>query len=475
MKSRPGFLSRRLNHLIVNRRETAAVNSVLKLLGLPGLVSLVAAALASPAPAAVFNPETFTLANGMQVVVVSNRRAPVIAHMVWYRVGAADEPAGKSGIAHFLEHLMFKGTKTIPPGEFSKIVARNGGQDNAFTSQDYTAYFQTVARDRLELVMRMEADRMRNLVLTDKEVLPERDVVLEERGSRTDNDPGSQLYESAQAALFMNHPYGNPVIGWKHEIEQLTTDDALKFYHRFYAPNNAILIVAGDVDAKELRPLAEKYYGAIKRGPDIVRKRVQEPVHHAERRVELRSPRVRQPSWSRTWLAPSYRTAKGNEAYALQVLAKIIGGGATTRLYRELVVVQGVASSVGAWYSPDQFDLGSFGVSVSPRPGKTLDEAEAALRLQIDKLLQGGITDDELSRAKNSMVSSAIYARDSLRAAPNILGRALATGRTVADVEEWPDRISAVTRAEVEKAARSILRSRRSVTSVLLPAKRKEG
>ncbi len=444
-------------------------------LGLLGPVALMAVVLASPVSAAVFNPETFTLANGMQVVVVTNRRAPVVAHMVWYRVGAADEPVGKSGIAHFLEHLMFKGTKTIPPGEFSKIVARNGGQDNAFTSQDYTAYFQIVARDRLDLVMRIEADRMRNLVLTDKEVLPERDVVLEERRTRTDNDPGAQLYESSQAALFMNHPYGNPVIGWKHEIEKLNTEDALAFYRRFYAPNNAILIVSGDVDAKELRPLAEKYYGVIKRGPDIVRKRVQEPAQHAGRRVELRSKQVRQPSWSRTWLAPSYRLAKGNEAYALQVLERILGGGATTRLYRELVVVQGVASSVDAWYSPDQFDLGSFGVSVSPRPGRTLDEAETALRLQIEKLLQGGITDDEVARAKKSMVSSAIYALDSLRAAPNVLGRALTTGRTVADVEAWPDRIAAVTRAEIEKAARSLFRSDRSVTSVLLPDGRKEG
>ena len=370
---------------------------------------------------------------------------------------------------------MFKGTKTIPPGEFSKIVASNGGRDNAFTSQDYTAYFQNVARDRLELVMKMEADRMRNLVLTDKEVLPERDVVLEERRSRTDNDPGSQLYESAQAALFINHPYRLPVIGWKHEIQGLTTEDALAFYRRFYAPNNAILIVAGDVDADELRPLAEKYYGVIPRGPDIVRERLQEPAHHAESKVELRSPRVRQPSWSRTYLAPSYRTAEGNEAYALQVLSQIIDGGATTRLYRELVVVQGVASSVGAWYSPDQYDLGQFGLSVSPRPGKTLDEAEAALRLQIDKLVQDGITDQELARAKKSMVSSAIYARDSLRAAPNILGRALTTGRTVADVEAWPERISAVTRAEVEKAARALFKSKRSVTSVLVPAGRKEG
>ena len=244
--------------------------------------------------AAVFNPKTFMLSNGMQVVVVTNQRAPIVAHMVWYKVGAADEPAGKSGIAHLFEHLMFKGTKSIPPGEFSKIVARNGGTDNAFTSQDYTAYFQKVARDKLELVMKLESDRMTNLTLTDKEVLPERDVVLEERRSRTDNNPGAQLYEASQAALYLNHPYGIPVIGWKHEIAALTTNDALSFYRKYYVPNNAILIVAGDVTVDELRPLAEKYYGKIKRGADIVRKRIAEPPHLAARRVEMENPRVGQ-------------------------------------------------------------------------------------------------------------------------------------------------------------------------------------
>ena len=223
-----------------------------------GIATILVTVFAKSPSAAVFNPESFVLKNGMQVVVISNRRAPVVSHMVWYKTGAADEPRGKSGIAHFFEHLMFKGTKSVPPGEFSKIIARHGGRDNAFTTQDYTAYFQIVARDKLDLVMRLEADRMRNLVLTDAEVLPERDVVLEERRSRTDNNPGSQLWEASRAALFLNHPYKIPVIGWKHEIERLTTKDALDFYRRYYVPNNAILIVAGDVNAKELKPLAEK-------------------------------------------------------------------------------------------------------------------------------------------------------------------------------------------------------------------------
>jgi zinc protease len=444
-----------------------------KILAVPAAAFLALAASVllplAPARAAVFSPESFMLPNGLQVVVVTNRRAPIVIHMMWYKVGAADEPRGKSGIAHFLEHLMFKGTKTVPPGEFSKIVARNGGQDNAFTTQDYTGYFQKVARDKLELVMKLEADRMRNLVLTDAVVLPERDVVLEERRSRTDNEPSSQLYEQSQAALFMNHPYRIPVIGWKHEIEKLTTADAMAFYKRYYAPNNAILIVAGDVSAAELKPLAEKYYGPLARGPDIARERTAEPMRYAATRLEMKSPRAGEPSWSRTYLAPSYRTQTGNEAYALEVLAEIMGGGATSRLYRKLVVEQGIAASAGIWYGPNDYDASTFHVSATPRGGNGVDKVETAIDAEIALLLKDGVTDDEVARAKNSLISSAVYARDSLRAAPNVLGRSLTTGSTIEDVEAWPDRIKAVTAEQVTAAARRLLVAMNSVTSVLLP------
>ena len=445
-----------------------AVESVLWRLAAPavalGLVSMVTAA-----GAAVFNPASFTLPNGLQVVVISNHRAPIAIQMVWYRVGAADEPAGKSGIAHFLEHLMFKGTKDVPPGEFSKIVARNGGQDNAFTSHDYTAYFQRVAKDRLELVMKLEADRMANLVLTDAEVLPERDVVLEERRSRTGNNPGAQLYEQSRAALYMNHPYRVPVIGWKSEIARLTTEDAIAFHRRHYAPNNAILIIAGDVTADEIRPLAEKYYGAIPRQVVPPRVRATEPEQRAARRVVLKSPRVGQPSWSRTYLAPSYTTSPGVEAYALQVLAEIMGGNATSRFYRSLVVEQAVAASATAWYSADGLDGGSFGVSGSPRPGTAIDAVETAILDQIKRLLKDGVSADEVERAKRSLMAGAIYVQDSLRAGPNIFGRALTSGRSIKDVENWPERIGAVTAADVAAAAKAVFRDNRSVTSVLLP------
>ena len=429
-----------------------------------GLLSMVTAV-----DAAVFSPASFTLSNGLQVVVISNHRAPIAIQMVWYRVGAADEPAGKSGIAHFLEHLMFKGTKDVPPGEFSKIVASNGGQDNAFTSHDYTAYFQRVAKDKLELVMKLEADRMANLVLTDAEVLPERDVVLEERRSRTGNNPGAQLYEHSRAALYMNHPYRVPVIGWKSEIARLTTEDAIAFYRRHYAPNNAILIVAGDVTADEIRPLAEKYYGLIQRQVLKPRTRATEPEQLAARRVVLKSPRVRQPSWSRTYLAPSYTTATGTEAYALQVLAEILGGNVTSRFYRSLVVEQAVAASASAWFSADGLDGGSFGVSGSPRPGTGIDAVEMAIEAQIQRVLREGISDNEVARAKRSLKAGAIYAQDSLRAGPNIFGRALTSGRTIEDVESWPERIGAVTATDINSAAKAVFSQNRSVTAVLLP------
>ena len=237
------------------------------------------------AEAGVFNPETFTLKNGMQVVVISNHRAPIVRHMVWYKVGAADEPRGKSGIAHFFEHLMFKKTTTLKSGEFSRIIAKNGGRDNAFTSHDYTGYHQSIAVDRLGIVMKLEADRMRGLILEDDQIEPERQVVLEERRSRTDNSPGAKLSEQMSAAMFINYPYHDPVIGWEHEIKALTKADLMKFYDQWYRPNNAILVVAGDITAAQLRPLAEKYYGSLPRGADVKRERTIEPPPNAAIRV----------------------------------------------------------------------------------------------------------------------------------------------------------------------------------------------
>ena len=435
------------------------------------ILALTIALLPSAASAAKLgaNVSTFALDNGMQVVVIPDHRAPVVTHMVWYRVGAADEVARQSGNAHFLEHLMFKGTDKIPPGEFSKIVSRNGGQDNAFTSQDYTGYFQRVARDRLSLVMELEADRMTNLVLTEQQVLPERDVVLEERRSRVDNNPGSRLNEQMNAAFYLSHPYGNPVIGWEHEIQDLNRETAIAFYKQYYAPNNAILIVAGDVTEEDVRTLAEKHYGPIKSMPSIKpRQRESEPPHQAARRVVLRDARVDSPRYRRMYLAPSYRTAEPGEGPALEVLAQILGGGTTSRLYRQLVVEQKVAILAGSWFSGDFLDSGSFGLYGAPVPGTDVEALEAALDKAVDDLIADGVSAEELEDAKKLLIADTIYAIDSQSTLARIFGVALTSGQTVKDVQEWPERIEKVTAEQVQAVAKKYLRVERSVTGVLL-------
>jgi len=427
------------------------------------------ALLAAPASAQRFGAESFTLGNGMQVVVVPNHRVPAVVQMVWYKIGAADDPLGKSGIAHFLEHLMFKGTAANPPGAFTSSIARNGGRDNAFTTQDYTAYHETIARDRLDLVMRLEADRMTGLVLDDKVVLPERDVVLEERRMRIDNEPASLLAEQLRATLFLHHPYRNPTIGWVNEIRLLGTEDALASYRKWYAPNNAILVIAGDVDSAEVGPLAERYFGPIPPQSLPARVRVEEPPHYAAARLEMKSARAAQPQWNRSYLAPSYRAGEAAQAYPLQVLAEILGGGAGSRLYMTLVLDRGLALSAGAHYSPSTIDLAIFGLNATPKPGVSVADLEAAIDGELRRLVRDGVDPDELRRAKERMQAASVYARDSLSGPPNIIGAALSIGQRLDEVEAWPDRIGAVTAPEVDNAARSILVERNSATGVLLP------
>lgn len=413
-------------------------------------------------------PETFFLANGMQVVVIEDRRAPVVTHMVWYKVGAADEPPGKSGIAHFLEHLMFKGTERYPDGVFSEIVARNGGRENAFTSYDYTAYFQRVAKDRLPLVMELEADRMTGLVLTEEKVLPERDVILEERSARIENDPGALLSEQMNALLYLAHPYGTPIIGWEHEMAALTMQDALDFYRTWYTPANAILIVAGDIDTAELRPLAEKYYGAIEpRGAVPLRQRPADPPQRAARRVILEDARVEQPYVRRAYLAPGYATAAPGEAEALDVLSVILGNDATSRIYKSLVVDQGIAVGASGWYYGASLDEASIGFFAVPAAGVAMADAEAAIDAEIDRLLTDGVTEEEVERAKRTLLADTIFAQDSQQTMARSYGIALTTGLTVERAATWPDRVLAVTPADVIAAARAYLRPERSVTGIL--------
>ncbi len=440
--------------------------------------ALTAAALAltllvtgTPQRPAIAAPEVshFTLENGLEVVVIPDRRTPVVTHMLWYKVGAADEPPGKSGIAHFLEHLLFKGTEKNPAGKFSQTVAAIGGQENAFTSSDYTGYFQRTSREHLRTLMEFEADRMTGLILTDDVVKPELNVVLEEWNQRVGNNPGAQLGEQIEAALYLNHPYGRPVIGWRHEIETLTREDALAFYREHYTPNNAVLVVAGDVSADEVKSLAEATYGKVRPTREIgPRKRPQEPAPRAERQVTLADPRVQQPSLQRGYLVPSAATASPGEAEALEVLAHVLGSGTTSRLYNTLVVERGVAVSAGGWYSGSALDHTRFSVYGSPRPGVTLSQLEAAIDAVIDDVITKGVTAQEVERSKNRLLADAIFAQDNQSTMARWYGVALTTGSTVEQVKSWPDRIRKVTAEQVQAAARAWLDKRRSVTGHLI-------
>ncbi|MBW8909344.1 MAG: insulinase family protein [Mesorhizobium sp.] len=438
------------------------------------LASALAIAAATPARAADEEVKDFLLNNGMEVVVIPDHRAPIVTHMVWYKIGSADEPPGKSGIAHFFEHLMFKATTNHAAGEFDRDVADIGGSNNAFTSYDYTAFHETVPPSALEQMMGFEADRMRNLILTDDVIKTERDVILEERRSRIDSNPQAVLDEEVDATLWQNQPYRIPVIGWMHEMEQLNRPDATAFYDRYYRPNNAVLVVAGDADPDAVKAMAERTYGKVARGPDLPpRIRPVEPEQNTKRTVTLTDARVSVPSFSTQWVVPSYHTGKPGEGEALDLLAEILGGGNRSRLYQELVVKQGIASDAGAYFQGTMLDATNFAVYGSPRGDAKLSDVEAAVDAEVTRIVKDGVTDDELERAKTRYVRSMIFARDKQDDMANMYGSTLATGGNVKDVLEWPDRIRKVTAAEVKAAARYLVLDR-STTGYLLPQQQAE-
>jgi zinc protease len=416
-----------------------------------------------------FEVSHFTLGNGLEVVVIPDHRTPVVTHMVWYKVGSADERQGKSGLAHFLEHLMFKGTAKNPLGRFTKTVSTLGGHENAFTTADYTTYFQRTPRDRLKTLMEFEADRMTGLVLSEEEVRPELQVVLEEQNMRVANNPAARLSEQMESTLYLNHPYGRPVIGWRHEIEALTRVDALAFYRRWYTPNNAVLIVAGDVTADEVRALADSTYGKVAPVAEIgPRIRPKEPVQEAARTVTLSDPRVTQPSLRRYYLAPSASTADPGESEALDVLACALGKGTNSRFYQALVLDQGIALNAGAGYDSIALDYAPFRLSAAPKPGTTLPQIEAAMDAILAEVIDKGVTADETERCKNGLIADAVYAQDNQSTLARWFGAALMTGLTVEQVESWPDRVQQVTPESVRNVARRYLDKRHSVTGYLI-------
>lgn len=433
---------------------------------------LACAVLVTPALAddESFKPYEFSLANGMQVVVIPDHRAPVVTHQVWFKTGSADDPRDAGGIAHFFEHLMFRGTPKVPDQQFDAILSRNGGDNNANTSFDRTVYYERIASDRLALAMELNADRMENLIISDQTVPSERNVIVEERNQRTDNNPDGLFWEQMYASLYLAHPYGIPVIGWRSEIEGLTLEEAQAFYKANYGPNNAILVVAGDVSVAQVKELAEKHYGPLKPREIAKRVRPQEPPPKAARRIAMTDPQAGVSMFARLYLAPSYTSAKDGEAYALAVMSYILGGsGDTSRLGLALTKRDKITTSVGSWYDGDGIDDRSAGIYAEPADGKTVADVEAAIDAEIAKFLTEGPTEEELTRAKAVLVANAIYAKDSQEGLANYYGEGLTYGLTLADLEAWPERIQAVTTEQVKAVAAKYLTPERSVTGTLEP------
>lgn len=435
-------------------------------------LGLLIASACLPVPASAqtggeWSPQTFTLDNGLRAVVLPDHRSPVVTHMLWYRVGSADEAPGKSGLAHFLEHLMFKSAASTEAGAFSRTVARNGGQDNAATSFDYTNYHFRIARDRLPLMMQMEADRMANLQLVDSEVLPERSVVQEERRQVVDSDPAAILDEMVWAKLYAGHPYAVPVIGHMNEVAALTTADALDWYRTWYGPENAILVVAGDITADELKPLAQDTYGAVPRRGGL-KARVLPAVKPLQQSAEVShsDPKVSQPVWSRNWLGVPVGDP---DMAALQLGVQILGGGRTSRLYRELV--EG-GKAVKAWaYSYELEAAGPVAVSAMPAPDVTIDQLRAATLGVVDRFLKDGPTEAELDRARKMLAASEVFRRDNQMDMANWYGAMLIAGLPLEKIAARDDEIAAVTPEQVRAVMRRYLGAAH-IDATLLPGPR---
>lgn len=414
----------------------------------------------------------FTLENGLEVQVVEYHRAPVVTHMLWLRAGAADDPEGRSGTAHYLEHLMFKGTHSVPDGDYTRRIERVGGEQNAFTGADFTAYYVTVAKEHLAEVMELEADRMQHLAPTGFD--SEREVIIEERRMRVDNQPQALLAEKMEARLFAGHPYGIPIIGWKREMAQLTEADVMRYYRARYHPGAAVLVLVGDITQDEAETLAQKYYGSWPAAevperlwPDYT------PPAKAER-VRLSHPEVRQPVWSREYPAPSLGYGEKARVFPLMLLADALGDGRSGRLYRRLAVERKLAVAASASYSPFPRGPSALNVTLVPAQGVGMAALEAAYTEELQAFLQRGIGRRELERVKNKLKAEAVYLRDGMQQQAYILGQLLMLGYDAEFFADWTKRIDAVRAEDIKQAAAEVLQDHRAVTGVLLP-KRKEG
>ena len=431
------------------------------------LTSDLPASLAAPTQQAAPRAVSYTLKNGLQLVVVPDHRAPVVTHMVWYRVGGADDPTGQSGTAHFFEHLMFRGTKIVPNGELSKTVARNGGQDNAQTSEDFTVYFQRIAKDRLPLMMQLEADRMVNLDLSESNLNTERQVVLEERHLRIDSEPRALAEEQMDAAMHLSHPYGRPVIGWEAEIKRIGRADALDFYQHHYAPNNATVIVVGDVQPDDVLKLAQQKYEGV--APHVLAPRMNEPAppRLAPTRLNFAIPGTKLAQFIRYYRVPGYVDSPRGTAESLEIMTAILGGGPTSRLYRTLVVDKKLAVDAGANYDGHNRGPSELMIFAVPREGVSFSTLETAVDQVLATLDRAPPETGEFERARTKLVADYTYEHDNQFLLAQEYGQGLSIGLTIADIEDWPNRIRAVTAPDIRNAAQRYLVPQQSVTGLM--------
>ncbi len=412
--------------------------------------------------------EEFKLSNGLKVVVQEDHRSPVVVSQVWYRAGSIDEFNGTTGVAHVLEHMMFKGTKKVPAGQFSRIVAAAGGKENAFTSHDYTVYFQQLEKSHLGLALKLEADRMANLQLTREEYAKEIQVVMEERRWRTEDKPQAQVGEQLMAVAYQAHPYGRPVIGWMNDLEHMTVEDARVWYKTWYAPNNATLVIVGDVDPKQVFKLAQQYFGPLKPHKLPVRKPQTEPEQKGERSVTVKAP-AKLPYLIMGYPAPSLRKVDDWEPYALEILAGVLDGNAASRLNRDLVRRDRLAVDIDAGYDMLNRGPAMFEFDGTPSEGSTVADLENAIRGEIENLKQNGVTEDELTRVKAQVIAADVYKRDSMFYQAMLIGQLESVGLSWRALEEYPKRLQAVTADQVLAVARKYLDDDKLTVATLDP------
>jgi zinc protease len=431
-------------------------------------LAVVAFVISSGAQAAPIAQE-HKLENGLRIIVKEDHRSPVVVSMIWYRVGSMDETTGVTGVAHVLEHMMFKGTQAVPGGEFSKMIAAAGGRDNAFTSRDYTAYFQQLHKSKLPLALKLEADRMRNLVLSREEFEKEIKVVMEERRWRTDDKPRSLVYENLMASAYQAHPYRHPIIGWMADLENMGVGDTRAWYDTWYSPNNAILVVVGDVDANQVFELAKQQFGAIKPRPLPERKPQQEPTQAGTRRVTVKAP-AELPYLMMAWHAPALRDAEREwEPYALDILSGVFDGSDAARLTRSLVRESQLASSIGVSYDTTARGPSLFIIEGTPTQGKTPAELEAGIRAELDKVIREGVSEEELKRVKAQVIADEVFKRDSMFYQAMQIGQIETAGLSHRAIDLMVEKLKQVTAQQVQQVARIIFLDDRLTVAVLDP------